>query len=92
MASHFAAKKYEKLAGCPFHLQTHSGKGREDGSSRRSREAAREVVEVTEEKENAAAAVLATRKKKEESKAEQRERELQRDKDEFYLPEMGPHY
>ncbi|KAF3848688.1 hypothetical protein F7725_015185 [Dissostichus mawsoni] len=27
LASHFAAKKYEILAGCPFHLQTHSGKG-----------------------------------------------------------------
>lgn len=27
-----------------------------------------------------------------ESKAEQRERELQSDKDEFYLHEKGPHY
>lgn len=32
------------------------------------------------------------RGRKKESKAEQRERELQRDKDEFYLHEKGPHY
>lgn len=52
LASHFAANKYEKLAACPFHLQTHSGKGRQGGggaeegrgerSSRRWRAAASE--------------------------------------------------
>lgn len=89
MASHFAAKKYEKLAGCPFHLQTHSRKGREDGSSRRSREAAREVVEVTEEKEMLLLLLCLPHGRK---KGIKRERELQGDKDEIYLREMGPHY